>query len=111
MNIFLNIGRQYQEGLFIKHSDEDAFKWVYKAAELGNSDAQCELGNYYAHGIGVAQSTIDAEEWYQKAIKQGNPKAKQALISLNNNKRKGCLMSFTIPITVSIAFLVYKILS
>ena len=48
------------------------FKWLLKAAEKGDSDAQNDVGVAYAKGEGVSASAIKAVEWYEKSAKQGN---------------------------------------
>ena len=43
-----------------------AFEWYYKAAELGDKEAQVKVGDMYYDGRGVIQNISKAAEWYQK---------------------------------------------
>ena len=44
-----------------------------KAAEAGDSDAQCRLGGRYASGVGVSVDEGEAIKWFRRAAEQGNP--------------------------------------
>ena len=50
-----------------------------KAAELGNSDAQCILGECYASGDGVEKDPKKAVDLLEKSVAQGNFLAKREL--------------------------------
>ncbi|MEY4853610.1 MAG: enhanced entry protein EnhC [Verrucomicrobiota bacterium] len=48
----------------------------YRAAELGDPDAQVEVGQYYvsqAHATALARNLTEARDWYDRAAKQGHP--------------------------------------
>ena len=60
----------YEKGEGVKKSYEQAFKWLKKAAEQGNMQAQKKLGDYYQQGLGVETDTVKALEWHQKAEEQ-----------------------------------------
>ena len=47
-------------------------KGLLKAANKGNSFAQCQIGNLYFHGIGVEQNFHEALEWYRNAAMKGD---------------------------------------
>lgn len=49
-----------------------ASKWIRKAAESGNTDAQVSLARQYAKGLGVEQNYTEAAKWAMKAAEQGN---------------------------------------
>ena len=49
-----------------------AVKWYRKAAEQGDSDAQCNLGACYYEGNGVGRNKTLAVKWYRKAAEQGD---------------------------------------
>lgn len=53
-----------------------------KAAEAGNSDAQCELAMMYEHGIGVPKDYQQAIKWYTAAADGGSPMAPYKLAQL-----------------------------
>ena len=53
--------------------------WYRKAAEQGDSDAQCNLGCCYHMGSGVAKDQAEAVGWYRKAAEQGNSAAQVSL--------------------------------
>ncbi len=50
----------------------EAFEYMLKAAELGNSSAQASLGNYFSEGKGIKKSDKKAAYWYRRASRQGN---------------------------------------
>ncbi|PJG59335.1 tetratricopeptide repeat protein [Aeromonas cavernicola] len=56
-------------------AEVDAIKWLEKAAELGNGDAQYQLGLRYEQGKGVAKRPDLAQRWYEKAAAQQQPDA------------------------------------
>jgi TPR repeat protein len=47
----------------------EARKWIRKAAEQGNVDAQQSLGKIYEEDV---QDYIEAAKWYRKAAEQGD---------------------------------------
>lgn len=51
----------------------EAVKCFKKAAELGNSMAQCTLGSCYDMGLGVTKNFTKAMHWYRQAAEQGDP--------------------------------------
>jgi hypothetical protein len=53
-----------------------------KAADQGDSRAQCHLGELYERGEGVPKDLKKARELYQKAADQGNPRAVEDLAKL-----------------------------
>jgi uncharacterized protein len=58
----------------------EAVKWLNKAAEQGDADAQHELGLIYDTGLGlpqVPQDKIAASKWYAVAIKGYREAAEQ----------------------------------
>jgi TPR repeat protein/serine/threonine protein kinase len=50
----------------------ESLKWLRKAADLGNADAENVVGWKYANGEGVNQDEAEAFKWYGKAAEQGN---------------------------------------
>jgi len=57
----------------------ESVKWIRKAAEQGDAEAQSKLGTMYNKGRGVAQSDTEAVNWYRKAAEQGDAKAQNNL--------------------------------
>lgn len=47
-----------------------AFEWYYKAAELGDKEAQVKVGDMYYSGNGTINNLTKAAEWYSKSIEQ-----------------------------------------
>ena len=59
----------------VEQSYSKAAYWLEKAAEQGDSDAQCKIGFCYNEGKGVEQSYSKAAYWYKKAAEQGHSNA------------------------------------
>ena len=57
----------------------DNTKWIRKAAELGDSEAQYKLGLMYLDGQGVKKDETEAVRWLRKAAEQGQPDAQLRL--------------------------------
>ena len=66
----LSRGIRYLYGRGVKKDPVEAVKWIRKAAEQGNANAQKMLGNCYLFGNGVKKDAATAQEWYRKAVKQ-----------------------------------------
>ncbi|ACE06604.1 hypothetical protein Aasi_1290 [Candidatus Amoebophilus asiaticus 5a2] len=94
----LSKGKEKVENKDNEEKDErEAFEWLQKAAEQGNSDAQYRLGSIYYYGsIGLACDFRQACEWYTKAALQGNNWAYNKLIeyckNLEHNKNSSLLI-------------------
>lgn len=58
-----------------------AVVWFAKAAEQGDSYAQCWLGYCYANGRGVEKDAKKAYDWYMKAYRNGNCAGKEAMLA------------------------------
>ena len=71
----LDLGKAYDDGNGVPHSDIQAVKWYRAAAEQGNATAQNNLGLMFRIGRGVEQDKVEALKWYHKAAKQKNPNA------------------------------------
>jgi len=74
---------KYQMGLTcefgrcgVGQSYEVASKIYKEAADLGHSDAQCQLGGLYERGYGVEQNYETAAHYYKLASDNGNARAK-----------------------------------
>eukprot|EP01061_Rhynchopus_euleeides_P020528 TRINITY_DN33390_c0_g2_i1.p1 TRINITY_DN33390_c0_g2~~TRINITY_DN33390_c0_g2_i1.p1 ORF type:complete len:427 (+),score=119.28 TRINITY_DN33390_c0_g2_i1:124-1404(+) len=60
-------------------SDEDAFAWFHKGAELGSSSAMNNVAHCFHHGVGTEQSIPEATSWYQRGATAGNVHARYNL--------------------------------
>jgi TPR repeat protein len=69
----------YFQGQEIPQDYKEAVKWLTKAAEQGNAEAQFNLGVMYAKGEGVPQDDKEAAKWYTKAAEQGDAEAQYNL--------------------------------
>lgn len=72
-----NADELFDEGLATYNAKDfaKAFSLFEKAAEQGNSDAQCRLGNMYSKGEGTSVNNKKAFYWYGKAAKQDHAEA------------------------------------
>lgn len=57
---------------------KEAFKWLKKAAELGNSNAMGMLGVMYYYGMGTLKDPQQAKYWIKKAYEKGDDEAEKA---------------------------------
>src|SRR5712675_2949013 len=67
----LELGSMYLLGAGVQTNDDEAVKWLRKAAEQGDPIAQFNFGAMYATGNGVEQSMEQAAQWTSKAANQG----------------------------------------
>lgn len=76
--------------IYNEEEDEiEAGKWLKKAAECGNADAQYDLGLYYIYAnqnldsdclnYGIKQDEKEGVKWLKKAAEQGEPYAQYEL--------------------------------
>jgi hypothetical protein len=63
----------------INGNSEEAAKWLEKAANQGQAEAQSLLGRMYWDGRGVPKSESLALKWYSLAANQGEQQAQAAL--------------------------------
>lgn len=64
------IGMAYLNGQ-MAGTENDALKWIRKAADQGHSAAQNQLGTMYENGKGVKQDKDESWKWYKKSVGQG----------------------------------------
>ncbi len=62
--------------------NDDAFKWMMRAADGGHSAAQNNIGLSYLHGLGVEKNDKKAFEWFDKSAHQGLSYAQSELAML-----------------------------
>lgn len=64
----------------IKIDNNRLINWLYKSAELGNSDAMVDIGNFYTYGTPpVTQDYQQAIHWFTKASDLNNDQAMNLL--------------------------------
>ena len=68
------MGREHEEGHWVKNNDAEAFAWYRRAAEHGHADAQCSLGRMYFTGHGIKRNFEESYFWYSLGAKSGKPK-------------------------------------
>jgi hypothetical protein len=61
------LGYQYQYGLGVPKSYEQAARWYICAAEQGEPAAQFFLGQLYDRGLGVREDPVEAGKWLDLA--------------------------------------------
>lgn len=66
------MGYLLKEGWGVAQSDEDAAKWMLKAAKQGMIEAQFNVGDFFFRGCGVVQSYVEAAKWFRQAAEQGH---------------------------------------
>ena len=66
------LGRDFQIGEGVKKDSDQAFSSFFKAAELGDAEAQVLVGSFYSLGISVKADQKESVKWYEKAAKQGD---------------------------------------
>ena len=62
-----HLGYQFQYGLGVPQSYEDAARWYFCAAEQGEPNAQFYLGQLYDRGQGVVENPVEAGKWLDLA--------------------------------------------
>jgi TPR repeat protein len=62
--------------------NDNAFRWMMRAAEAGHAAAQNNIGLSYLHGLGVEQDDKKAFKWFEKSAKQGLSYAQSELAML-----------------------------
>ena len=69
------IGSMYAYGEGVERSDENAFKWLSRAAKSGSSQAQYNLAILYENGYGTTKDNQQARKWFKAAADQGRKDA------------------------------------
>lgn len=89
---YFMLGSLYSNGSKVYPVDEEkAWNNYYKAAELGNGDAQYNLGNWLFTGRFVKKDEKEALNWYLKAANNGNLYAMYTLSELYKEGTKDIL--------------------
>ena len=72
------IGYDYSQ----RGHNQDAFKWMLRAADAGHAAAQNNIGLSYLHALGAPKDEAIAFSWFEKAAKQGLSYAQSELAML-----------------------------
>jgi TPR repeat protein len=87
-NSFTLLGDFNLLGMGINVDKTKAFELYQKAADLGNSTAQCNLAFMYMNGIEIVKNIDKAVYWYKKSAEQGDQDAHNKLEKLKENKKQ-----------------------
>jgi TPR repeat protein len=82
------MGRKYYNGEGVTKDYFEALKWLKKAADQGNTDAQLIIGGMYFRGEGVTQDHIAALKWLTPVADKGDVRA-QLIVGLMYHEGKG----------------------
>ena len=66
----------------MKEDKKEALKWIRKAAEQGDMDAQFLLGVCYSGYEGIPENKTEAVKWFRAAAGQGSEEAQAVLDDL-----------------------------
>ena len=69
----------------MKEDKAEGVKWLKKAAEQGDLDAQFLLGVCYSGMDGIKEDKAEARKWLRAAADQGCEEAQEALDELEKN--------------------------
>ncbi|MBC8002791.1 MAG: sel1 repeat family protein [Opitutaceae bacterium] len=72
----INLGICYATGRGVDKDDQEALKWIRKAAEQNHAGAQNNLGICCANGEGVKTEPVEAYSWYTLAARTNEGAAK-----------------------------------
>ena len=70
-----DLGLKYLAGDGIQADENQAARWLMRAAYRGEPTAEYWLGTLYARGHGVPEDAFQANHWYEAAAQKGNRRA------------------------------------
>jgi len=70
-----DLGLKYLAGDGIQANENEAARWLMRAAYRGEPTAEYWLGTLYARGHGVPADAFQANHWYEAAAQKGNRRA------------------------------------
>ncbi len=82
---FLSLGLMYYYGTGVPQSYAEAARWLQRAADQEQAEAQSMLGTMYYFGEGVPQNHLEASRLFRRAAEQGHPDARRWLGTLYHN--------------------------
>jgi localization factor PodJL len=74
-----DLGLKYLTGDGVTVNEDEAARWLLRAAFSGEPSAEYWLGTLYARGRGVPEDESQALHWYEAAAKAGNTQAMHRL--------------------------------
>ena len=78
----LSLGLMYYYGTGVPQSYAEAARWLQRAADQEQAEAQSMLGTMYYFGEGVPQNHLEASRLFRRAAEQGNSDARRWLGTL-----------------------------
>lgn len=75
-----NLGILLRDGRHLLPHPDESFRWLSKAAEGGDIEAEFQLALNYFEGIGTSPNNEMAMQWLRKAANAGHRKAQELLI-------------------------------
>lgn len=79
VQVILQLGFLYKNGLDVRRNYNEAFHWFGLAADQSNAVGQLELGACYQYGLGTSPDLATAAKWYRRAAEQTNYVAMKSL--------------------------------
>jgi len=76
------VATRFADGRGVLQNNEEAARWLQRAADKGLAPAQFRLGGLYEKGIGVKKDLVTARDLYLAAAEKGNGKAMHNLAVL-----------------------------
>jgi localization factor PodJL len=76
------VAMRFVEGRGVPQSDDEAARWMERAAKQGLAPAQFRLGTFYEKGTGLKKDLVAARDLYLGAANKGNGKAMHNLAVL-----------------------------
>jgi localization factor PodJL len=70
-----DLGLKYLAGDGVEANENEAARWLMRAAYRGEPTAEYWLGTLYARGHGVPEDAFQANHWYEAAAQKGNRRA------------------------------------
>jgi len=70
-----DLGLKYLAGDGVQPNENEAARWLMRAAYRGEPTAEFWLATLYARGHGVPEDAFQANHWYEAAAKKGNRRA------------------------------------
>ena len=70
-----DLGLKFLAGDGVQANENEAARWLMRAAYRGEPTAEYWLGTLYARGHGVPEDAFQANHWYEAAAQKGNRRA------------------------------------
>lgn len=80
------IGLHYENGIYVKEDENQAFYWYKRAADADDADGQFHVSRCYFFGYGVIQDIDSSMRWAKMAVKQNSTPAKLILAFCYGNQ-------------------------